>query len=367
MESFDIDGLMRQAVSDNIFPGAQLLVSHAGRILFNRAYGLANIYTGRPVTRDTLFDLASLTKPLATALAVMILMQEEKLSLDQRLSSIIPDFCNTSKAGIQIQHLLYHTSGLPDYRPYYIDINNLAFDRRQNALRSRLVSEPLVSEIGKTTRYSDIGFMLLEWVIEQLSGKSLDTFVREKVYEPLQVKDLFYIGRHQNTEALFLDKNFAATEFCPWRQKLIVGQVHDDNAYVMGGVAGHAGLFGTSESVHDILVELFNAFYEKSANPIFRSDVVRLFLQKTAFHERTLGFDTPSPIGSSSGEHFDRQHSIGHLGFTGTSFWMDLKQHVFVILLTNRIHPSRKNDRIKKFRPLIHNQVMHGLKSLSLV
>ncbi|MDA3835180.1 MAG: serine hydrolase [Spirochaetales bacterium] len=367
MESIDIDGLMRQAVSDNIFPGGQLLVSHAGRIIFNRAYGLANIYTGRPVTHDTLFDLASLTKPLATTLAVMILMQEEKLSLAQGLSSILPGFCNTPKAEIQIQHLLYHISGLPDYRPYYIDINNLSFDRRKDALRNRLISEPLVSEIGKTTRYSDIGFMLLEWVIEQTSGKGLDTFVREKVYEPLGVKDLFYIARHQNMKEPLPDKNFAATEFCPWRQKLISGQVHDDNAYVMGGVAGQAGLFGTSESVHAILAELFNAFYEKSSKQIFRSDVVHLFLQKKASHERTLGFDTPSPRGSSSGELFDRQYTVGHLGFTGTSFWMDLKQQVIVILLTNRIHPSRKNDRIRKFRPLIHNQVMHGLKSHSLV
>lgn len=363
MDSIDIDGLMRQAVADNIFPGAQLLVSHAGRIFFNRAYGLANIYTGRPVALDTLFDLASLTKPLATALAVMVLVQEEKITLDQRLCAIIPDFCNTPKAEIQIQHLLYHTAGLPDYRPYYIDIRHLAFDRRKDALRNRLISEPLVSEIGKTTRYSDIGFMLLEWVIEQLSGQGLDAFVREKVYAPLGVEDLFYIARHPQTKADLPDKHFAATEFCPWRQKLISGQVHDDNAYVMGGVAGHAGLFGTSESVHAILMELFNAFYDKSPPKIFRPDVVHLFLQKNPSHERTPGFDTPSPQGSSSGELFDRQHTVGHLGFTGTSFWMDLKQQVIVVLLTNRIHPSRENDRIKQFRPLIHNQVMHRLKS----
>lgn len=363
MECIDIDGLMRQAVADNIFPGAQLLVSRAGRVVFNKACGLANIYTGSAVTRDTLFDLASLTKPLATALAVMILVQEEKLRLDQRLCAVIPDFCNTPKAEIQIQHLLCHTAGLPDYRPYYIDINKLPFDRRKDALRNRLISEPLVSEIGKTTRYSDIGFMLLEWVIEQLSGKGLDTFVREKIYAPLGVKDLFYIAHQPRTKAALADKHFAATEFCPWRQKLISGQVHDDNAYVMGGVAGQAGLFGISESVHAILVELLNAFYEKPPQKIFRPDLVHLFFQKNPSHERTPGFDTPSPIGSSSGELFDRQHTVGHLGFTGTSFWMDLKQQVIVILLTNRIHPSRKNDRIKQFRPLIHNQVMRQLKS----
>ena len=135
-----VDALMRQAVSENIFPGGRLLVSHAGKILFNGAYGLANILTGQAVTRDTVYDLASLTKPLATTLAVMMLIQENKLRLDQTLSSIIPVLSNTSKADIRICHLLCHTSGLPDYRPYYMGISQLPFEHRKEALRKKITA-----------------------------------------------------------------------------------------------------------------------------------------------------------------------------------------------------------------------------------
>ena len=191
---------------------------------------------------------------------------------------------------------------LPDYRPYYIDISRLPLIRRKDALRNKIISEPLVSGIGKTALYSDIGFMLLQWIIEQLSGTGLDNFVREKIYDPLGIKDLFYVAHHQSVS----DKDYAATELCPWRKVLISGRVHDDNAYVMGGVAGHAGLFGTAESVHAILMELFKAYHNLSSKRIFSRDVVRLFLKKDQYQERALGFDIPSASGSSSGNLFSQ-------------------------------------------------------------
>ena len=347
----------------NIFPGGRLLVSHAGGIFFNEAYGLANIFTGQAVTRDTVFDLASLTKPLATTLVVMMLIHEKKLRLDQTLSSIVSDFTNTPKADIQIHHLLTHTSGLPDYRPYYIDIHPLPFEHKKAALRKKIMSEPLVAEVGSQTLYSDIGFMVLEWVIELLSGMDLSCYVKEKIYAPLGIGNLFFIAHDQSIP----DRNYAATELCPWRRILLNGMVHDDNAYVLGGVAGHAGLFGTAESVHAILLELLKTFHGDPSVHIFQPDLVRLFFHKSNKNERAIGFDVPSSTGSSCGELFCRDATVGHLGFTGTSFWMDLQQQVIVILLTNRIHPSRNNEQIKKFRPLIHNQVMKQLKSRSLM
>jgi len=358
-----VDKLMRQAVSQNIFPGGRLLVSHAGKILFNGAYGLANKFTGQAVTIDTVFDLASLTKPLATTLAVMMLIQEGKLYIDQRLSAIISDFNNTPKSDIQIQHLLYHTAGLPDYRPYYIDINQLPFEHRKGALRRKLISEPFVSGIGKQTLYSDIGFMVLEWVVERLSGTGLNDFVQKKIYDPMGLENLFFIVHDQTIPK----KNYAATELCPWRQILLNGRVHDDNAYVMGGVAGHAGLFGTAESVHAIVLELLKSFHGNPSVHTFQPDLVRLFFHKPDKNGRVLGFDVPSPIGSSCGDLFKRDATVGHLGFTGTSFWMDLEKQVIVILLTNRVHPSRNNEQIKKFRPLIHNQVMKRFRTLSIL
>lgn len=352
-----VDAMMHRAVTENVFPGARLLVSQEGKILFNQAYGRANIYTGQPVTRNTVFDLASLTKPLATVLAVMILIQQGKLRLDQPLSSVLSDFKNTPKADIQIQHLLYHTSGLPDYRPYYQDIRLLAFGQRKAALRNRLIEEPLVSEIGSQTLYSDIGFMILEWGIEQLSGIGLNLFVKEEIYDILGIEDLFFID-HDHT---IPDLDYAATELCSWRQIVLNGIVHDDNAYAMGGVAGQAGLFGTAESVHAMLLELFKSFHGNSERHIFQPDLVRTFFHINNINDRALGFDVPSPTNSSSGELFGKDTTVGHLGFTGTSFWMDLQQQVIVILLTNRVHPSRNNEQIKMFRPIIHNQVMKQL------
>jgi len=351
-----VHGLMRQAVADNIFPGGVLLVSRAGRILFHEAYGQANIYTGRKVSLDTVFDLASLTKPLATTLAVMMLMAEKKLGLDQTLDSIIPAFAHTPKADIRIRHLLYHTSGLPDYRPYFNTLSHLPNACRKDALRELLTSESLASSIGEKTRYSDIGFMILEWVIEQVSESRLDDYCQKKIYGPLGIESLFYIDLEQPVP----DKSYAATEACPWRRMVLNGMVHDDNAYAMNGIAGHAGLFGTAWAVHQLLTALLNA-YNGSGSSVFETPLVRLFLKRESGSERALGFDAPSQENSSSGEFFDKSATAGHLGFTGTSFWMDLGQGIMVILLTNRVHPSSANEQIRAFRPVLHNVVMNSL------
>lgn len=345
--------LMRQAFTDRVFPGGVLLASRAGRVLFHDAYGQANIYTGQEMFVDTVFDLASLTKPLATALAVMKLVQENRLDLDLELGAILPAFQNGPKAAIQLRHLLDHTSGLPDYQPYFSSLCRLPYAQRKAALRASLVREPLVSGIGEATRYSDIGFMVLEWVIEQATGYRLDRYVRETIYDPLGISDLAYV----DLEKPLPGTAFAATEHCPWRRMVLNGLVHDDNAYVMGGIAGHAGLFGTASAVHRLLTALLKA-YHGMESPVFQTPLVRLFLTPPPDGKRALGFDVPSPEHSSSGDRFDRTNTVGHLGFTGTSFWMDLGRRIIVILLTNRVHPSRKNERIKAFRPLLHNAVM---------
>ncbi|MFZ2631191.1 MAG: serine hydrolase domain-containing protein [Desulfosalsimonadaceae bacterium] len=345
--------LMRQAVAENIFSGGVLMVSRAGRILFHEAYGQANIYTCRKVSLNTVFDLASLTKPLATTLAVMMLIQEKKLDLDQALGSILPGFENTPKTEIRIRHLLSHTSGLPDYRPYYLSLSRLPYPCRKYALREYLIGEPLVSGIGEKTRYSDIGFMVLEWVVELVSGRSLDRYVQKNIYELLAITDLFFVDLEQPIP----DKFYAATEACPWRRMVLNGMVHDDNAFTNGGIAGHAGLFGTARAVHQVLMELLNT-YRGMASPVFENHLVKLFLKPGSHSERALGFDVPSRENSSSGDLFDKASTVGHLGFTGTSFWMDLNREIIVILLTNRVHPSRKNEQIKAFRPRLHNAVM---------
>jgi len=333
-----------------------LLVSRSGRIKFFEAYGLSNLFTQTPMSKETVLDLASLTKPLATTLAVIKLIQDQQLDLEHELGFLLPQFRNSGKSKVKLKHLLYHNSGLPDYRPYYLDLMRLPQADRAEALRDLLVKEPLVHGIGETTVYSDIGFMILAWVIETVSGQRLDRFVGEQVYAPLGLDKLFFVDLNSTAPLT----EFAATERCPWRGFLLQGQVHDDNAYALGGIAGHAGLFGTAADVHSLLTELLTAYRHPDAVNHFPHALVRAFFNPSSHSERALGFDTPSRTESSCGAYFST-NSVGHLGFTGTSFWLDLDRSIIVVLLTNRVHPSRENTAIKAFRPQLHDAVMQSL------
>ena len=356
MEMESVDGLMRQAIAEEVFPGGVLLVSKLGQTLFYDAYGVAHLSSRAPVTAETIFDLASLTKPLATTLAVMRLVQHNQIKLQQHLGQLLPEFEHTDKARVKLKHLLYHNSGLPDYRPYYSALNGIAKDSRRNALRKHLVQEPRINPIGKTVLYSDLGFMILAWVVEHLAQRRLDHFVADEIYQPLGLNHLFFIANNM------VDKRgvFAATENCPWRQKILEGQVHDENAYAVGGIEGHAGLFGAAEDINRLLIELLFTFHGRTSAGLFQQDLLHQFFKRLPGTDKALGFDTPSLTGSSCGRGFS-QNSIGHLGFTGTSFWMDLERSVIVILLTNRVHPTRDNERIKKFRPELHDAVMNAI------
>jgi len=356
-----VDSLMKQAIADNVFPGGVLLVSKEDSITFFEAYGYANIFSRVIMTKDTIFDLASLTKSLATTLAIMMLIEQHKLDLEQNLGSLLPRFKKTNKAPITIKHLLCHNSGLPDYRPYYNELRNLAPDMRKVGLRALLVEEPLLYPIGKRVLYSDLGFMLLGWVIESVSNKRLDYFVTEEIYRPLG------LGTDSGPALFFVDLasepragRFAATELCPWRNILLDGAVHDDNAYVVGGIEGHAGLFGTAEAIYILLSALLSAFHGRSEINLFQKDLLGKFFEQQKDSDKALGFDTPSLADPSCGNYFSRR-SVGHLGFTGTSFWVDLDSCVIIILLTNRIHPSRYNAKIKAFRPKLHNIIMKNI------
>ena len=354
-----VDTLMRQGLSDKVFPGAVLLISREDSILFIKAYGYANIFTKCPMTEDTIFDLASLTKPLATTLAIMNLVQANKLDLEQSLGPVLPKFKKTEKEQIKIKHLLSHTSGLPDYRPYYKKLAKLSMGSRKDALMDLIAREPLIYQTGEKELYSDLGFMILRQVVEHISGKQLGRFVEETVYKPLAPdagRGLFFA----DTDSKLQPGKYAATEFCPWRNTLLEGVVHDENAYVMGGVDGHAGLFGTAGCIYSLLSALLSVYYGFFSTAVFEKDLLKIFFKRQDNTEKTLGFDTPSLHNASCGDFFSKK-SVGHLGFTGTSFWMDLERSVIIILLTNRIHPSRDNTKIKAFRPKIHNAIMKSL------
>ncbi len=353
----DADATMCTGIANGVFPGAVLLVGHNGRVRHHRAFGCADLFSGERVTCDTFFDLASLTKPLATTLAVMQLVQQGAIELDRPAAEIVPGLMGDGHQAITVRHLLSHCSGLPPMRPYYFRLCRLTHAERIDALKRWVRREPLLFEPGKQEEYSDLGFMMLQWLVETLSGLPLDRYVTQNIYRLLDGDVPFFVDMGS---AVKKRGHFAATELCPWRGRLLKGQVHDDNAYAMGGVGGHAGLFSTAPAVFHVIQAILDIDAGGRHHGLFDKDCIQIFLKRQPLGRFALGFDTPSSEGSSAGRFFS-QDSVGHLGYSGTSFWMDRQRAVIVVLLTNRVHPTRFNPGIKAFRPQLHDAVMAAL------
>lgn len=354
MNSDPIDELMQKGLRDKVFPGAVLLVGQGDAALFFKAYGQANLFSGQPMTTTTVFDLASLTKPLATTLAVMKLADQGRISLDQPVVKWLPEVTGSDKATLTARQLLCHQSGFPAHRLFYMTLKSLAPGERKPAVLDLLKQTPLVSQPEDTTLYSDLGFMLLCRLVEAAGECPMDHFLRTEIYQPMGLKDLFFVDL---TDSRRPSRPYAATELCPLRSRLLVGEVHDDNAWFAGGVDGHAGLFGTAEAVFRLLRRLVAEQCGSSQQAIFSESILDELLNPKQKKHFSLGFDRPSAENSSAGRYFSKE-TLGHLGFTGVSFWMDPNIDVTVILLTNRVHPFRWNNRLREFRPAIHNRIM---------
>lgn len=360
-----IDRFMRRAISQRVFPGAVLLVTQEGEICFHRAYGHGDLFAHQAVTRETIFDLASLTKPLATALAVLDLIDEGGLSLETRLGDLFPVGGDaptaagsaTARAGITLRQLLNHTSGLVAWRPYFQVLKKLPLHERRERLLALLLAESLETSPGSRFCYSDLGYLLLGEIVAAVSGESLDTYLAGRILAPLGLDSLCFAPL---SRPLPFDLNrVAATELCPWRGKLIKGCVHDDNAYALDGVAGHAGLFGTAAAVGQLLEHLLKAYCGDNQGPLSPA-MMRYAWRRKGDTPHGLGFDFPAATQSSAGGRFSFA-SVGHLGFTGTSFWIDLPRRITVVVLTNRVHPTRYHCAIRDFRPLLHDAIMDAL------
>lgn len=359
----DIDTAMSRAVEDGVFPGAVLLWGDVSRIMFHRAYGVADLITGESVEPACIFDLASLTKPLATTLAMAELVRMGRVSLNTPVGDILPGFRETGKASISMDMLLRHTSGLPAHRAYFKTLAGPGPDARKQ-LREMILTEPLEAPPGTKEIYSDLGYILLAWVVEILSGQRLDRFVYDCIYDPLEIEVLFYVDLDNRYGGGLLSGRetfrgippcVAATSRCPWRGKLIRGEVEDENAWAAGGVEGHAGLFGDALSVYRLCCEILKAIGHGDPK-VLDPAILRAFTKPLPGFARAAGFDMPSGENSSAGRLFSRA-GLGHLGFTGTSFWMDPDSGCITVLLTNRVHPSRDNWKIKSFRPDIHDLI----------
>lgn len=370
-----IDSEFRAAVCRGVFPGASLLICRKGAV-FEKTWGTVEL-EGAEVTKSTFFDLASLTKPLVTAPLCMASMERGLFALDDPLPRFFPGGIPADKEGITVKHLLTHSSGLPPYKTYFFDLIRLPEKDRRGALTSMILETPLDAPPGQTANYSDPGFLLLGLILEKLWGERLDKIAQQVLFDPLGIEELHFCpidepafgpasGERSGaaTHPASSGFSYAATQICPWRKRLLIGEVDDENAWTLNGVAGHAGLFGTTRGVFSLLSFLWDVHEGKISDPLWPRDLVRLFWTRTGtkggLNDWCLGYDTPSRKSSSAGRYFSR-NTVGHLGFTGVSFWLDLEKHVMVILLTNRVHPTRENDEIRQLRPVLHDTVMEAL------
>jgi CubicO group peptidase (beta-lactamase class C family) len=355
MSSNKIDSvrlLMQSAVNDSVFPGAVLLVARNGLIVMEEAFGKMGYNEfNQPMPLNAIFDLASLTKCVATTTACMLLYERGWLDLGAPVQKYLPEFIGAEKEKITIRHLLTHSSGLMDYRRYFLDYHT------PGEMIKAILNEPLENQPGTKTVYSDLGIILLGKIAEKLSGQPLDAFCREQIFKPLKMSETFY-----NPPAQFLSR-IPPTEFDAWRGRMVHGQVHDENAFALGGVSGHAGLFSTARD----LAKFLNMLRHDGAHEggrLLKPETIALFTSRqniVAGSSRALGWDTAD--GKNSAGRFMNPRAFGHTGFTGTSLWTDPEKNLFVILLSNRVHPTRNNQKHLAFRAKLHDAVMQAVES----
>jgi CubicO group peptidase (beta-lactamase class C family) len=356
---------LQKAVADHFFSGASLLLFYRGEIIFQQEVGETTWpiqgLDPRKVDCKSLFDLASLTKPLATLFLTALFIQERKLSLDDPIGNLLEPSLPQEKKETTIRALLNHSSGFPDWKPFYqeydpvkISVAGLLEQEGKHLICKKVHEVPYVYPPGSRSLYSDLGYILLGEILEALGGESLDRLFIRYIAGRLGIHDLGY----RPLELFGPERTCVATEMSEWRGRILQGEVDDDNAYAMGGVAGHAGLFGTARAVYTCFSEWRKGFWNKSH--LLSAPVVKACADRERFpSDWGLGWMFPS-VSSSAGKFFSKQ-SFGHLGFTGTSLWFDPVVDLGVIFLTNRVHPTRENHALHDFRPLLHDLIYNGV------
>ena len=337
---------LRAAVNAHVTPAAVLEVGSATGPMFQFATGaLTHAVDALPCTLETVFDLASLTKVLATASLAMRAVEQDAHWLETRVADLLPEWRGADRAPVTIRHLLEHASGLPAHAKLF----EVARDRRE--FLARIVECPLAVEPGTASAYSDLGFILLGFLLESELGAPLD-----RLFESIASRLDGPIGFNP---AASVASVIAPTESDPWRGRVLQGEVHDENAAALGGVAGHAGLFGTARAVGSFGQTVLRTFAQDTW--LSRRETIAMFATRSTVpgSSRALGWDTMLPT-SSCGTRMSPR-AIGHTGFTGTSLWIDPENDVYVALLTNRVHPTRAGDGIQALRREMHDAVMAAL------
>jgi CubicO group peptidase (beta-lactamase class C family) len=337
--------LLENAIAEHAFPAASLGVLHRGKTVLELACGT---HTYDPastrVTPDSIFDIASVSKVVATTTMAMLLYERGQLSMDAPVASVLPEFASGDQ--VTFRMLLAHSSGLPAYLRLFEPAKSRE-ELLKLAFATQLVAGPLT-----VAAYSDIGFILLGVALERLAGEPLNSFCAREVFAPLDMASTMFCPPKS-----LRDRIIPTVDDRAFRHKVIQGEVHDENAWVMGGVAGHAGVFSTAS---DLLT--FSTLMLRGGAPLVRRDTLALFTQRQPEPpgtSRALGWDTPSQP-SQSGKYFSAR-SFGHLGYTGTSLWIDPDRDLAVAFLTNRVWPDCNSEAIKAVRPALHDAIIEAL------
>jgi serine-type D-Ala-D-Ala carboxypeptidase len=367
-----VDKALDKAIEAAEIPGAVVLARmprDGERLEYLGVRGHAVVRPERvPMARETIFDLASLTKVLATVTAMMLLVEQGAVALDDPVAKHLPAFGERDKEAVTLRHLLTHSSGLRPWRGFHEPLLERERKKGEHILGTPAAKEwvlqsiyrsALVHEPGSAAVYGDLDFIVLGALVEAVARQPLEGFAAERVFRPLGLAETGYVPLGEGAPPLPATRRqrFAATENCPWRGRILWGEVHDPNASVMGGIAGHAGLFAPVDEVMRFAEAVLDAWHGRPS-PL-PAAAVRRFAERQRLPEGSdwaLGWDTPTENASSSGSHFSRT-SIGHLGFTGTSLWIDLEREAIVVMLTNRVHLVAKRSKFG-LRPVVHDLIL---------
>ena len=336
--------ILERAIVERAFPAAVIEIGTSGQPLWRRAFGRLTFDTAAAAaTDDTIFDLASLTKVVATTPMVMQQVERGVLALDDPVSGHIAAWHGDDRADVTLRDLLAHCSGLPAWRPFFRELKGRA------EYEAAIAAEPLEYPPRTKSVYSDLDFMLLGFIVDGRLPLA-ERFA-------LMLSQMGIVEEIQFAPPALWHARIAPTEYDAWRGRLLVGEVHDENAAALGGIAGHAGLFGTAAAVGSYARHLLQVLDGRSG--AVRRTTLEEFIAKRSDvpgSSRALGWDTMLPTSSCGSKMSPR--AFGHTGFTGTSLWIDPEKYVYVVLLTNRVHPTRENDAIRQVRPAVHDAVM---------
>jgi CubicO group peptidase (beta-lactamase class C family) len=352
-----LDSIVQTGIAEGAAPGAALAVGRFGRLVHIRGYGTLDYTPGSPaVDPTTLYDLASLTKVIATTTVAMILEEEGKLDLSRPVHAYLPEFDAPDKAAITVRMLLTHSGGLEAYAPLYTRYRGRA------EFIAQINSRPLKSVPGTATVYSDWDMVLLQAVLERITSTPLDQYATSRVFRPLGMLDTQFLPDTTNAA---LRRRIAPTAMDTSRGGLLQGTVHDGNAWAIGGVSGHAGLFSSVRELATFAQMLLDGGTYNDVRIVAPTTVSRWTARQSATSSRALGWDTPAP--QSSAGRFFSPRSFGHTGFTGTSIWIDPERGVFVVLLTNRVNSHGTATRHTQLRRDVADAVQAAILDAPLI